>query len=66
MNKISVMELRHTIEFVSKKMKLAKAQLETMENDETFTDNDLWLLASSILATFNTEVDDLKKNFDIR
>ena len=60
------MELRHTIEFVSKKMKLAKAQLETMENDETFTDNDLWLLASSILATFNTEVDDLKKNFDIR
>ena len=66
MNKISVMELRHTIEFVSKKMKLAKAQLETMENDETFTDNDLWLLASSILATLNTEVDDLKKNFDIR
>ena len=60
------MELRHTIEYVSKKLKLASAQLDTMENDEAFSDSDLWLLASGMLATFRTETNNLKEKFDIK
>ena len=60
------MELRHVIEYVGKKLKLTSAQLDTMENDESFSDSDLWLLASSLLAVFNTERDNLKEKFDIK
>ena len=66
MNKMNVMELRHTIEHVSKKLKLASAQLDTIENDVSFNDSDLWILASSLLAVFNTERDNLKEKFDIQ
>ena len=60
------MELRHTIEYVSKKLKLASVQLDTMENDVSFNDSDLWILASSILAVLNTERDNIKEKFDIK
>ena len=66
MNKMNVMELRHTIEYVSKKLKLASVQLDTMENDVSFNDSDLWILASSILAVLNTERDNIKEKFDIK
>ena len=65
MNKMNVMELRHTIEYVSKKMKLASVQLDLIENDTSFSDNDLWLLASSILAVLNTEKSNIKEKFNI-
>jgi len=66
MNKTNVMELEHTIDFLSKKIKLAKCQLETMKDDEMFGDNDLWLLASSLLSTLNVEEKNIREKFDIQ
>ena len=66
MDKLNVMELEHTIEYVNKKLKLAKAQLETMKNDDIFNNQDLWLLATSLRSVFSTELDNLSEKFDIK
>lgn len=36
-----------------------------MENDDTFTDSDLWLLASTINSVLVTQLKDIKASFDI-
>ena len=65
MDKMNVRTLKECMDYVEKKIKLCKAQLNTMENDDTFTDSDLWLLASTINSVLITQSKDIKASFDI-
>ena len=65
MDTMKTRELERSIEYLQKKLKLAKSQLETMKTDSSFDNSDLWILANSVCSALKTQKEDLGEVFGI-
>ena len=57
MKDLVLMELKNDLIYCQKKVKLAMAKLEVIENDETFNDNDAVVLCMELRALFSNRVE---------